>query len=209
MDLSFQALSALFVQGGPMMWPILGCSILGLALFLERWSFYLRMQQHSVRLSEQMLPLASDPEKHAELITVCHAHPSPLSRIVLAVLERGRKTVEVLRAEATAAAEREAALLVRYLGLLNTLATITPLLGLLGTVLGMIEAFKVLAAQGVGTPATLGGGISQALITTAAGLSVAIPLVLLHRYLNGRLDRMMIQIDGQVQQLIRVVSEDG
>jgi biopolymer transport protein ExbB len=90
---------------------------------------------------------------------------------------------------------REAAPLERYLGLLGTIATLSPLLGLLGTVLGMIQAFNVIATQGVGTPATLGGGISQALITTAAGLSVAIPTLLLHKYLSSRADRLILEME--------------
>jgi biopolymer transport protein ExbB len=102
---------------------------------------------------------------------------------------------------------REAAPLERYLGLLGTIATISPLLGLLGTVLGMIEAFTVLAVQGGGTPATLGGGISKALITTAAGLTVAIPTILLHKYLTSRVDRMVLEMEEYSLHLVDLLGE--
>jgi biopolymer transport protein ExbB len=97
---------------------------------------------------------------------------------------------------------REATIFERYLGLLGTIATISPLLGLLGTVLGMIRAFTVIATQGMGTPATLGGGISEALITTAAGLSVAIPTILLHKYLTSRLDRLILEMEENSMRLV-------
>ena len=101
---------------------------------------------------------------------------------------------------------REVASLERYLGLLGTIATISPLLGLLGTVLGMIRAFTVISLQGVGTPATLGGGISEALITTAAGMSVAIPTILLHKYLTGRVDRISLDLE---EKSLKVVDRLG
>jgi biopolymer transport protein ExbB len=86
-----------------------------------------------------------------------------------------------------------------------TIANISPLLGLLGTVWGMIEAFNVIALQGVGTPATLGGGISQALITTAAGLTVAIPTILGHRYLTSRADRITLEMEEYSLHLVDVL----
>jgi biopolymer transport protein ExbB len=90
----------------------------------------------------------------------------------------------------------------KYLGLMGTIATIAPLLGLLGTVFGMIEAFTVIAVQGAGTPATLGGGISEALITTAAGLSVAIPTILLHKYLTSRVERIALELEEYSLRLV-------
>ena len=82
----------------------------------------------------------------------------------------------------------------RYLNTLGTIAAISPLLGLLGTVSGMIRAFTAITTQGVGDPTVLAGGISEALITTAAGLAVAIPALIAHRYLRGRIDEHVVQI---------------
>ena len=103
--------------------------------------------------------------------------------------------------------ERESVSLQRYLGLLGTIANISPLLGLLGTVLGMIDAFNVIATEGVGTPATLGGGISQALITTAAGLSVAVPMILVHRYLTSRADLTTLEREESTIRIVDLVGE--
>jgi len=196
----------LFRQGGPLMWPILGCSILGLAFFFERLVHYVTVERQGRRLARQVVPLLHDGEVAAAL-SACRSEETPLSRIYLRLLERRGQSLDTLRAEAGDAAARETVLLERYLGLLSTLATLSPLLGLLGTVLGMIQAFQVIASAGVGTPQTLGGGISMALITTAAGLSVAIPLLLLHRYLSGRLDRLLLVLDGLVQPLLQEASE--
>ena len=104
---------------------------------------------------------------------------------------------------------RHSATLYRYLGLLGTIATISPLLGLLGTVLGMIKAFTQLSLQGVGTPATLGAGISEALITTAAGMAVAIPTILLHKYLTSRADNVSDHMEIYAMQMVDLLAADG
>jgi hypothetical protein len=93
----------------------------------------------------------------------------------------------------------------RYLNTLGTIAAVTPLLGLLGTVIGMIEVFGVIMEAGVGNPGVLAGGISQALITTAAGLSVAIPALMFHRYFNNRVDKLIIGMEEQALRLIEVM----
>lgn len=193
----------LFAQGGPLMWPILACSVLGLAVFCERLWYYRAVRASARRLEDRVLPLLGSSEGRQQALGACREQNSPLARMFQVLLERWGAPEETLRNETTDAAAREALLLERFLGLLSTLATLAPLLGLLGTVLGMIQAFQVIAAEGGGTPATLGQGISQALITTAAGLSVAIPLVLLHRYLLGRLDRLLIVLNGSVLTMLR------
>lgn len=195
--------TVLFRQGGPLMWPILACSILGFALFLERVLHYRAVLRQGERLARQVVPLLAESAQRAAALTACRAEDGPLSRIYLRVLERGDVSTEARKAEAAEAAAREGLLLERSLGFIGTLATLSPLLGLLGTVLGMIQAFQVIAAEGMGTPANLGAGISQALLTTAAGLTVAIPLMLMHRYLSGRLDRLLLTLDGLVQPLLR------
>ncbi|MBQ7249291.1 MAG: MotA/TolQ/ExbB proton channel family protein, partial [Deltaproteobacteria bacterium] len=90
-----------------------------------------------------------------------------------------------------------------------TIATVSPLLGLVGTVLGLIQAFNVIAARGSGTPATLGGGISQALLTTAAGLSVAIPVILLHRYLSSRAALVLLEMEERSRALIHMLTRQS
>ena len=195
----------IFYKGGPLMYPILFCSVLALAIFLERlWNFY-RFQQNNPELVQEVDPLLAD-NKFEQASVACQRYGSPLSRVYVTAIRMAGRTRDQIKSVVEEAGSREIASLERYLGLLGTIATITPLLGLLGTVLGMIRAFTVLSVEGVGTPATLGGGISEALITTAAGLTVAIPTILLHKYLTGRVDR--ISLDLEVKAL-KVVDQLG
>lgn len=184
----------LFHKGGPLMYPILLCSVLALAIFLERlWTFYRlrRGNQGVVREVEGLVQKG----RIDEALIVCQRIGGPLARILTAALRTADRPRDQIKTAVEEVGSREAAPLERYLGLLGTIATISPLLGLLGTVLGMIEAFTIISSQGVGTPATLGGGISKALITTAAGLTVAIPTILLHKYLTSRMDRIILEME--------------
>ncbi|PLX98447.1 MAG: MotA/TolQ/ExbB proton channel family protein [Desulfuromonas sp.] len=195
----------IFQKGGPLMWPIALCSVLALAIFLERLWNYRKFQQGNEALIDEIDPLLNEA-KYEEASVACQRYGNPLSRVYLTAIRLAGRSREQIKAVVEEAGSRELAALERLLGLLGTIATITPLLGLLGTVLGMIRAFTVLAVEGVGSPATLGGGISEALITTAAGLTVAIPTILLHKYLSGRVDR--ISLDLEVRAL-RVVDRLG
>ncbi len=184
----------IFVKGGPLMYPILTCSVLALAIFLERLWTYFRVSSGIHVLVRDVEGLVLK-ERIDEAIIVCQRSGTPLARILIAALRNAGKPREQLKVAVEEVGAREAAPLERYLGLLGTIASISPLLGLLGTVFGMIEAFNVIALQGHGTPASLGGGISQALITTAAGLAVAIPILLAHKYLSSRADRMLLEME--------------
>ncbi|PLX80335.1 MAG: MotA/TolQ/ExbB proton channel family protein [Desulfuromonas sp.] len=195
----------LFEKGGVLMYPILFCSILALAIFLERIWFYSRFIKGHDELISEVDPLIAE-EKFDQASVACQRFGNPLSRIYATAIRLAGRSRAQIKAVVEEAGSREVAPLERYLGLLGTIATITPLLGLLGTVLGMIRAFTIISAEGVGTPATLGGGISEALITTAAGLTVAIPTILLHKYLTGRVDRMALDLEVKS---LRVVDRLG
>lgn len=196
----------LFIRGGPLMYPILLCSIIGWAIFMERMYAFSRVRS-------SLLPLRQAVEnflqqgREKEAVDLCSTRKSPLAKILLVVLKNRGCRRSYLKELAEEVGEREAVALQRYLGLLGTIANITPLLGLLGTVLGMIKAFNVIALAGVGTPATLGGGISEALITTAAGLTVAVPMILLHRYLSSRSDRLVLELEEATMQIVDLVEE--
>ena len=194
----------IFQRGGPLMYPILICSIIGWAIFMERiYAFYRVRSRLTPLLNTVTEFLSADRGKDA--VVFCEADRSSLARILSVVLKNRGCQRSHLKSLAEEVGEREAVALQRYLGLLGTIANITPLLGLLGTVLGMIEAFNVIATQGVGTPATLGGGISEALITTAAGLSVAVPMILLHRYLLSRSERLVLELEEATMRIIDLV----
>jgi len=188
------------------MYPIALCSIFALGIFLERLWTYIRVRQELRALAHQVEPLVAK-NRHEEAIATCHKSQSPLAQVFLAALRVAGRSRDQIKAIVEETGRREAAPLQRYLGLLGTIATISPLLGLLGTVLGMIRAFNVIASQGMGTPATLGGGISEALITTAAGMTVAIPVILAHRYLSGRLERLIIEMEEYSLRLVDLLGE--
>ncbi|MFO7576205.1 MAG: MotA/TolQ/ExbB proton channel family protein [Pelovirga sp.] len=194
----------IFFRGGPLMYPILFCSIIGWAIFMERFYAYFLIRRDLLRLRSSTLSYLREG-RDEEAIRLCSEKSSPLARILLVVLtNRGQQRAH-LKALAEEVGGRVAVELQRYLGLLATIANVAPLLGLLGTVLGMINAFNVIAAEGVGTPATLGGGISEALITTAAGLSVAVPMLLVHRYLSARSDRLLLELEEASMQVVDLI----
>jgi biopolymer transport protein ExbB len=196
----------IFQKGGPLMYPILLCSVLALAIFFERvWTMF-RLGRGTIAMVREVEGLVRK-NRIDEAVIVCQRAGTPLARILVSALRSAGRPRDQIKTIVEEVGGREAAPLERYLGLLGTIATISPLLGLLGTVLGMIEAFTVIAVQGGGTPATLGGGISKALITTAAGLTVAIPTILLHKYLTSRVDRMVLEMEEYSLHLVDLLGE--
>jgi len=199
-------MTQLFIKGGVLMYPIFLCSILALAIFCERFFAYLRMGRNLQPLVREVESLVTH-KRIDEALAVCEREASPLARIYTTALQASGKSREHLKVLVEEVGSREAAQVEKYLGLMATIATIAPLLGLLGTVLGMIKAFNVIALAGVGTPATLGGGISEALITTATGLVVAIPTILLHRYLTSRADALVLEMEEHSLHLVNLLGE--
>jgi len=196
----------LFLKGGVLMYPIFICSVLALAIFCERFFAYARLSRSISPLVREVESLVGN-HRVEEALAVCERADSPLARIYSTALRDAGKSREHLKVVVEEVGTREAAPLERYLGLMATIATIAPLLGLLGTVLGMIKAFNVIAIAGVGTPATLGSGISEALITTATGLAVAIPTILLHRYLTSRADNLVLVMEEHSLHLVNQLGD--
>lgn len=194
----------IFQKGGPLMYPILLCSVFALGIFLERMWTFSRVRRGTETLVREVEELVRK-SRGDEAIIVCQRAGTPLARIFIMALRAAGRSRDQLKSVVEEVGRREAAPLERYLGLLATIANIAPLLGLLGTVFGMIEAFRVIALQGSGTPATLGGGISEALITTASGLSVAIPTLLLHRYLSSRVDRIVLEMEEHSLHMVELL----
>lgn len=196
----------LFAKGGVVMYPLALCSIFALAIFLERLWTYHRVRRSVRQLVREVEPLAVR-QRFEEAVAVCHRADGPLVPVFLATLRAAGRPRGQVKAVVEETGRREAAPLVRFLGLLGTLANIAPLLGLLGTVTGMIQAFNVIAIQGVGTPATLGGGISEALITTATGLTIAIPVLLAHRFLTSQVEQLALEMEEYSLRLVDLVGE--
>ena len=154
--------------------------------------------------------LRNNELQQRDALTLCRENGSPIADVfAAAVMKWDRASVEVEQATIDAG-ERVSYALKKYLRLFNGIATITPLLGLLGTVLGMISAFNVIAtADGMGRPDLLASGISQALLTTAGGLTVAIPAYVAHVYFSARVDKLVTEIDEHSQEVVNAVAVDG
>jgi biopolymer transport protein ExbB len=130
---------------------------------------------------------------------------SPLGRILAAGLMNRNATRDIMKEAIEDTGRHVVHELERYLNTLGTIAAISPLLGLLGTVIGMIQVFSAITTQGVGNPAALAGGISQALITTAAGMSVAIPALMAYRYFRGKVNMLVIRMEQQALRMVEVL----
>jgi biopolymer transport protein ExbB len=182
------------VKGGVLIIPIALCSIIALAIFLERlWSL-----RRSRVIPRDFLIEIEDlirREKIPEAITRCRKDNSSMANIVVAGIRNFGRRREIVKESIEEIGRREASTLERYINVVGTIAAISPLLGLLGTVFGMIKAFNVISIQGVGNPSSLAGGISEALITTAAGLVVAIPTFVLYRYLANKADALIVEME--------------
>lgn len=194
----------LIQAGGWLMLPIIACSVIAMAIVVERF-WMLRISRVLPR--HLVTQVWSWVRNHQLDATRMHAlrSGSPLGRILAAGLVNLHHDRAVMK-EAIEEAGRHVVLeLDRYLNTLGTIAAITPLLGLQGTVVGMIEMFNTLTAQGAGNPGALSGGISKALITTAAGLAVAIPSLMFYRYFRGRVDMLVVRMEQEATKMVEVI----
>ena len=194
----------LIKAGGFIMWPILLCSIISLAIAAERcWS----LQSNRVTPKNLVAKVWQwDKVGHLDAKRIQDLRiASPLGRILAAGLVNRRHQREVMKESIEEVGRHVAHELERFLNTLGTIASITPLLGLLGTVIGMIKVFAVITTQGVGDPAVLAEGISEALITTAAGLTVAIPSLMFHRFFRGRVDGLIVSMEQEALKMVEVM----
>ncbi len=193
--------------GGWMMLPIILCSIAAAAIVAERlWS--LRASRVTPpQLLSQVWRWIKDKKLNNQKLKELRAH-SPLGEILAAGLANSKHGREIMKECLEEAAARVIHDLERYLTALGTIAAVAPLLGLLGTVLGMIEIFSAFMGSGMANAPQLAGGIAKALITTAAGLFVAIPAVFFHRYLMRRVDELVVGMEQEAIKLVEVVQGD-
>lgn len=184
--------------------PIIACSIIAFAIIAERlWT--LRVKRVIPRqLVAQVWDQAKGKKLDVERLQDLRAS-SPLGRILAAGLMNRNATRDIMKEAIEDTGRHVVHELERYLNTLGTIAAISPLLGLLGTVIGMIQVFSTITTQGVGNPAALAGGISQALITTAAGMSVAIPALMAYRYFRGKVNMLVIRMEQQALRMVEVL----
>ena len=191
-------------SGGIVMLPIILCSILAVAITLERlWT--LRGQRVVPQeLTDKVWQWVENRSLSDKQITALQLH-SPLGRVLAAGLSNRYRDRLVMMEAIEDAGRHVMHDLERYLNTLATIASISPLLGLLGTVTGMIRTFRAITVAGVGNPSAMAGGIAEALITTAAGLIVAIPALVAYRYLRGKVDVLVIQMEKESLRLVQAI----
>lgn len=195
-------------SGGLLMIPILGCSVVAAAIIIERlWT----LQQKRVlpdNLSRTVWKWVKKKQLNEKNIKALD-ESSPLGSILAAGLANRDRERAVMKERIEDTGRHVVHDLERFLNSLGTIAAISPLLGLLGTVIGMIKVFSAITAHGVGDPSVLAQGISEALITTGAGLSVAIPALIGYRYLSSRVDGLVIQMEKEAMRLVDTLEGNG
>lgn len=191
----------LFRAGGPLMWIILICSLIAVTIIFERLITLRRKQVVPQSLHKQIIDLVLADKVSKDKIDVIRNH-SPLGYIYAAGLINLPHGHDHVREALEEAGKTVVHRLGRYLNTLGTIASITPLIGLLGTVIGMIKVFTAITTNGVGDPTILSGGISEALITTAAGLSVGIPCLMFYRYLKSRISELAVDLEESALALL-------
>ena len=194
----------LIQQGGWLMLPILACSVLATSIVVERFLSLRAKKVTPAHLAAQIWHWHKNETLSDEHIDALRVN-SPLGKILAAGLTNRHHRREIMKESIEEVGHQVIHELERFLNTLGTIAAITPLLGLLGTVIGMIKVFAAITAQGVGNPTVLAGGISEALITTAAGLSVAIPSLIFYRYFRGRVDELVLKMEEEALKVVDVM----
>lgn len=194
----------LIKAGGWVMWPIMLCSVIALAIVVERFWSLQRKRTAPRNLVNQVWQWARDGQLDTKRVQELRRN-SPLGRILAAGLVNRRHERDVMKEAIEEVGRHVAHELERFLNTLGTIASISPLLGLLGTVLGMIKVFAVITTEGVGDASILASGIAEALVTTAAGLMVAIPTLLFYRYFRGRVDELVVNMEQDALKLVEAM----
>jgi biopolymer transport protein ExbB len=194
------------LAGGLFMWPIILCSIIAAAIVLERVWTLQRRRVTPPDLTRRIWALVEAGQANDKVIAALEVN-SPLGKLLATGLANRHRPRAVLMERLEDAGRHVAHDLDRFLNTLGTIAGVAPLLGLLGTVTGIIKAFEAIYAGGMGDPRILSGGISEALLTTAAGLLVAIPSQVAYRYLRGRVDGIVVQIEKDVMRFADALND--
>ncbi len=198
----------LFQKGGIMMYPLALCSMLVVAVFMERlWS--LRKKKVLIPEIVTVLEQVKKPEDLSIVRSVCEKFLGPFGAIVIACIDNRDMPVEELRLTIEDEGRQQVRKLTQGLGILETVAGIAPLLGLLGTVLGMIEVFSIIEQLGVGQAKALSGGISEALVTTAVGLFIGIPALVAYNFLNSRSEGLILDIEKYTVLMVNKIIRMG
>jgi len=198
------------IKGGPVMIPILLCSILAFAIIIERFIYLQRAKIDTKKFMED-ISASLKRNRIMEAIDMCEQTPGPIANVLKAGILRHDRTRHEIREAIEDAGLHEIPRLEKNIGLLATIAHISPLLGLLGTVTGMVKAFQIVQEKSTAlnpvSPGDLAGGIWEALITTVVGLIVAIPTLAAYNYFVNRMNNFILEIEMSATDLINVLSE--
>ena len=199
----------LIQKGGPVMYPIIFCSILAVAIVIERL-YHLYKAKIDTKDFMNNVEITVRHNKIAEAIKICEKTPGPIAHIVRAGILKHDRPRQEIRESIEDAGHQEVPRLEKHLSLLATIAHITPLLGLLGTVTGMVRAFQAIQEKSSSfspvSPGDLAGGIWEALLTTVAGLIVAIPTVVAYNYLVNRVDEYVLEMERSATEVTNILS---
>lgn len=192
--------------GGPMMGPIILASIIAAAIVLERlWTLQAK-RVLPTDLTDKVWRWVEQQQIQDKHIAALQQN-SPLGKILAAGLANRHRDRAIMKESIEDTGRHVVHELDRFIGTLGMIASLSPLMGLLGTVLGMIRTFNAITTEGIGNPAALAGGIAEALITTAAGLTVAIPAMIGYRFLRGKVERLVVQMEKEAMKLVQALEE--
>lgn len=198
------------IKGGPIMGLIIVCSIMAFAVFLERM-WYLRAAKIDTKKFMQEISNKIKNNKVMQALDMCNITKGPIARILKSGIIKYDRSRQEIKEAIEDAGVHEVPLLEKNLSVLATIAHISPLLGLLGTVVGMLKSFQAIEEKAMSmvpvNPGDLAGGIWEALITTVAGLSVAIPVYVAYNYLVSRVDNFVLDMEKSATELANLLSE--
>jgi biopolymer transport protein ExbB len=194
--------------GGAFMWPIVMCSVVAVAIVCERFWTLQSSRVIPRDLSQMVWNWIETDQLNDKLIAALELN-SPLGQLLANGLKNRNKPRNMMVERLEDGGRHVVHELERYLNTLGTIAAIAPLLGLLGTVAGIIHAFNAITANGLGDPRTLSGGIGEALITTAAGLTVAIPSLIAYRFLRGKVERLVVLMEKEAMRMVDALDQRG
>ena len=200
----------LFLSGGPVMLPLLACSVVALTVVIERSVFWVVLKRRSnTALLNEVMALCESGDWEAVRLKTTGARDYVIKIIITGILHREFSMTKAMESAAADQVRR----MRRFMGVLDTMITVAPLLGIFGTVTGIIQSFEALGTTGIERPAAVTAGIAEALITTAAGLGIAIPSVILYNFFDSLCERAALRIEKYATSLEivyeKLVRRDG
>lgn len=196
----------MLLKGGILLYPIGACSVVALSVFLERM-FSLQRGRILPQAFAQRIEELVRTSRIDDALLLCEEAKTPIATIMAAALRHASFERKRIREAVEEVGKVEGASLERYVEVVGTCSAISPLLGLLGTVLGMIRVFQGVVEHGLGDPAVFASGIWEALVTTAVGLAVAIPAYIFYKILQGRVDDLLVQLEMRAAHIVDLLSE--